>query len=83
MEIGPVERLPDADTVDHPYGGLEYTPREVLLGDDFARERSDHRGDRRRLRRGDDGEWARKSGHEIAKRGRIPVEVIDAYRAAH
>ena len=28
-------------------------------------------------------EWARKSGHEIAKRGRIPVEVIDAYRAAH
>ena len=31
MEIGPVERLPDADTVHHPYGGLEYTPREVLL----------------------------------------------------
>ena len=28
-------------------------------------------------------EWARKSGHEIATRGRIPVEVIDAYRAAH
>jgi hypothetical protein len=28
-------------------------------------------------------EWARKSGHEIANRGRIPVEVIDAYRAAH
>jgi DNA-binding NarL/FixJ family response regulator len=31
LEIGPVERLPDADTVHHPYGGLEYTPREVLL----------------------------------------------------
>ena len=28
-------------------------------------------------------EWARKSGHEIAKRGRIAVEVIDAYRAAY
>jgi len=28
-------------------------------------------------------EWARTSGHEIARRGRIPVEVIDAYRAAH
>ena len=28
-------------------------------------------------------EWARKSGHEVATRGRIPVEVIDAYRAAH
>jgi hypothetical protein len=28
-------------------------------------------------------EWARKSGHKIATRGRIPVEVIDAYRAAH
>ena len=28
-------------------------------------------------------EWARKSGREIAQRGRIPVEVIDAYRAAH
>ena len=28
-------------------------------------------------------EWARKSGREIATRGRIPVEVIDAYRAAH
>ena len=31
MEIGPVERLPDADTVHHPYGGFEYTPREVTL----------------------------------------------------
>ena len=31
MEIGPVERLPDVDTVHHPYGGLQYTPREVLL----------------------------------------------------
>ena len=37
MEIGPVERLPDVDTVHHPYGGLEYTPREVILGDDLAR----------------------------------------------
>ena len=39
-EIGPVERLPDADTVDHPYGGFEYTPREVILGDDLARPRA-------------------------------------------
>ena len=28
-------------------------------------------------------QWARTSGYEIGKRGRIPVEVIDAYRAAH
>ena len=28
-------------------------------------------------------EWARTSGYEIGQRGRIPVEVIDAYRAAH
>jgi DNA-binding NarL/FixJ family response regulator len=31
LEIGPVERLPDDDTLHHPYGGLEYTPREVLV----------------------------------------------------
>ena len=55
LEIGPVGRLPDADTVHHPYGGSEHTPREVILGDDFACERSDHRGDRRRLRRGGEG----------------------------
>jgi hypothetical protein len=27
-------------------------------------------------------EWARKSGYEVARRGRIPAEVLDAYRAA-
>jgi hypothetical protein len=28
-------------------------------------------------------EWARRSGYEVAKRGRIPAELIDAFRAAH
>jgi hypothetical protein len=27
-------------------------------------------------------QWARKAGYEVANRGRIPVAVIDAYRAA-
>ena len=27
-------------------------------------------------------EWARKSGYEVARRGRIRAEVLDAYRAA-
>ena len=27
-------------------------------------------------------EWARKSGYEVARRGRMPAEVLDAYRAA-
>jgi len=27
-------------------------------------------------------EWARKCGYEVARRGRIPAEVLDAYRAA-
>jgi len=40
FEIGPVERLPGANTVHHPYGGYEHTPRAVNLGDDFAGERS-------------------------------------------
>ena len=33
FEIGPVERLPGANTVHHPYGGYEHTPRAVNLGD--------------------------------------------------
>jgi Lsr2 len=28
-------------------------------------------------------EWARRTGYKVAKRGRIPAELIDAYRAAH
>ena len=28
-------------------------------------------------------DWARRSGYKIAARGRIPVDVVDAYRAAH
>ena len=28
-------------------------------------------------------DWARKSGYQVASRGRIPAEVIDAFRAAH
>jgi Lsr2 len=35
-----------------------------------------------RQQSGDIREWARKSGYEVARRGRIPTEVIDAYRAA-
>ncbi|WP_377271878.1 histone-like nucleoid-structuring protein Lsr2 [Peterkaempfera sp. SMS 1(5)a] len=27
--------------------------------------------------------WARENGHEVADRGRIPRNVVDAYRAAH
>lgn len=27
-------------------------------------------------------EWARENGHEVGNRGRIPVEVIEAYEAA-
>jgi hypothetical protein len=27
-------------------------------------------------------QWARKSGYEVAKRGRIPADVVNAYRAA-
>lgn len=28
-------------------------------------------------------EWARKNGHTVSDRGRIPSSVIDAYHAAH
>jgi hypothetical protein len=28
-------------------------------------------------------EWARKSGHEVAERGRIKAEVVEAFNAAH
>jgi hypothetical protein len=28
-------------------------------------------------------EWARGAGHELADRGRIPSDVLDAYREAH
>jgi len=28
-------------------------------------------------------EWAKKNGHEVSERGRIPSGVIEAYRAAH
>lgn len=28
-------------------------------------------------------EWARKNGHEIADRGRIKTEVVEAFEAAH
>ncbi|MGM1060538.1 histone-like nucleoid-structuring protein Lsr2 [Saccharothrix sp. Mg75] len=28
-------------------------------------------------------EWARKNGHDLADRGRIPAGVIDAFEAAH
>jgi hypothetical protein len=27
--------------------------------------------------------WARRSGYEVASRGRIPADVVDAFRAAH
>jgi hypothetical protein len=28
-------------------------------------------------------EWARKSGHKVSERGRIPASVMDAYNSAH
>ena len=28
-------------------------------------------------------EWARRSGHEVASRGRIPLDILNAYVAAH
>ena len=27
-------------------------------------------------------EWARRSGYEVANRGRLPADIVDAYRAA-
>ena len=27
-------------------------------------------------------EWARRSGYDVAQRGRLPADVVDAYRAA-
>ncbi len=28
-------------------------------------------------------EWARKNGHQVSERGRIPASVVEAYEAAH
>ena len=28
-------------------------------------------------------EWARKNGHEVSDRGRIPAAVVEAFEAAH
>lgn len=28
-------------------------------------------------------DWAKRNGHEVSERGRIPAGVIEAYRAAH
>jgi hypothetical protein len=28
-------------------------------------------------------DWARKSGHQVSDRGRIPASVVEAYEAAH
>ena len=28
-------------------------------------------------------DWARKNGHEVSDRGRIPATVVEAYEAAH
>ncbi|MGY1600834.1 histone-like nucleoid-structuring protein Lsr2 [Geodermatophilus sp. SYSU D00815] len=28
-------------------------------------------------------EWARKNGHQVSDRGRIPASVVEAYEAAH
>ncbi len=28
-------------------------------------------------------DWARKNGHEVSDRGRIPASVVDAFEAAH
>ena len=28
-------------------------------------------------------DWARKNGHQVSDRGRIPASVVDAYESAH
>jgi hypothetical protein len=43
-----------------------------------GRARSAGNGSAREVR-----EWARANGHKVSDRGRVPAEVIEAYRAAH
>jgi len=67
--------------------------RDVLAGYVGAARRVGPRsGGRRRGRSrssGDNGtarevrEWARENGHQVSDRGRVPGEVMEAYRAAH
>ena len=28
-------------------------------------------------------DWARKNGHEVSNRGRVPAEIVEAFEAAH
>jgi hypothetical protein len=43
-----------------------------------GRGRASGRGESAAIR-----EWARRSGHDVASRGRIPADIVDAFRAAH
>src|SRR3954463_8277549 len=40
-------------------------------------------GGRDRERAGGIRDWARKNGHAVSDRGRIPASVVEAYEAAH
>ena len=42
-----------------------------------------HRGRMDREQAGAIRDWARKNGHNVSDRGRIPASVVDAYEAAH
>jgi hypothetical protein len=67
--------------------------RDSLAGYVGAARRVGARGGSRRRGRtrasGDNGsarevrEWARANGHQVSDRGRVPAEVMEAYRAAH
>jgi nucleoid-associated protein Lsr2 len=67
--------------------------RDALAGYVGAARRAGPRGGTRRRGRSrasaDNGsarevrEWARANGHQVSDRGRVPAEVMEAYRAAH
>ena len=63
--------------------------RDALAGYVAQARRVGSRGGRRRRSRADNGSarevraWARANGHKVSDRGRVPAEVIEAYRAAH
>jgi hypothetical protein len=63
--------------------------RDALAGYVAEARRVGSRGRRRGRARADNGSarevraWARSNGHKVSDRGRVPAEVIEAYRAAH
>jgi hypothetical protein len=46
-------------------------------------QRSTRRNKRAELTPSAVREWARTNGHQVSSRGRIPAELVDAYRAAN